>query len=66
MRPDAAELGLLAGEADDVIDGLPGQLRLALGQEEPDPDHACGQRACGPAQPPVCSPAGSQNCALSH
>src|SRR5262245_19882767 len=35
VRPDPAELGLLAGEPDNVVDGLAGQLGLTLGQEQP-------------------------------
>jgi len=33
--PDTAELGLLAGQAHYVVDGLAGQLGLTLGQEQP-------------------------------
>ena len=35
VRPDPAELRLLAGQAHDVADGLAGQLGLTLGQEQP-------------------------------
>jgi hypothetical protein len=35
VGPDAGELRFLAGNTDDVIDSLTGELRLALGQEQP-------------------------------
>ena len=35
MRPNSAELRGLAGNPDDVVHGLTGQLRLAFGDEKP-------------------------------
>ena len=35
VRPDAAELRLFSRQPDDVVDGLPGELGLTLGDEQP-------------------------------
>src|SRR5262245_18988115 len=35
VRPDPAELRLLSRQPDDVVDGLPGELGLPLGDEQP-------------------------------